>query len=428
MPVGAGKASTKLSWLFRRLRRRIWFRAAVLSLGGVVMVALAASASRFLSHEFDMDIGQDSVGTILEVMASSMLAVTTFSLTAMVTAYGSATQLATPRATQLLVSDTTSQNALSTFLGAFVFSIVGIIGLQTEVYGSQGRIILFGGTVLVVAVVVLTLLRWISHLSTFGRMSDVIDRVEDAAVQSMKAFVADPHLGGRPPVAIPEHAFAILPPATGYVNHVDMVALGRIAEDQGIVLHVVAVPGTLVHPARPLVHAEGTVGEAGEKALRNAFTIDRHRTFDQDPRLGLIALSEIGSRALAPATNDPGTAIEVLNAILRVLLLARDESSDGNAEEDLPRVHVARPDICDFIDDAFVALVREGAGEVEVAVRMTKTLAALREGLPQAREKLEAIAGALAANFAARQPSDSDDLIFSECVREQWPSLRSRSR
>ena len=43
-------------------------------------------------------------------------------------------------------------------------------------------------TVLLVALVVVTLLRWIAHLAAFGRMSDVIDRVEDAARSAMMTF------------------------------------------------------------------------------------------------------------------------------------------------------------------------------------------------------------------------------------------------
>ncbi len=123
------------SWILHRVIRQIWFRAAVISLLSIMLAILAGMITPYLPYTFGIEIGQQSVGTILQIMASSMLAVTTFSLTAMVSAYSSATQLATPRATQLMVSDPTSQNALSTFLGAFVFSMVGIVGLNTSAYG-----------------------------------------------------------------------------------------------------------------------------------------------------------------------------------------------------------------------------------------------------------------------------------------------------
>ncbi len=246
----------------------MWFRAVAISLASVALVILVGVIAPWLPYEFGGDMGQDSVGTILQIMASSMLAVTAFSLSAMVSAYSSATQLATPRATQLLMDDPTSQNALSTFLGAFVFSIVGIIGLQTGVYGHDGRIILFAATVLIVILAVVTLLRWIAHLTTFGRMADVIDRVEDAATKAMARFAADPHLGGRPAVPIPPGATPVTGNRTGYVTHVDVPALGRIAVRAGATIHVTVLPGSMVDPARDLIRIEGTVDDATRDDLR----------------------------------------------------------------------------------------------------------------------------------------------------------------
>ncbi|WP_431357193.1 DUF2254 family protein [Pseudomonas syringae] len=114
-----------------------------------------------------------------------MLAVTTFSLSTMVTAYGAASSGVTPRATTLVMEDTTTQNALATFIGSFLFSLVGIIALSTGVYGAQGRVLLFAATIVVVILIVYTLLRWIDHLSKLGRMGETIDLVEKAAIDAI---------------------------------------------------------------------------------------------------------------------------------------------------------------------------------------------------------------------------------------------------
>lgn len=408
------------SWILRRIVRKIWFRAAIISLLSVVLAILSGAIVPYLPYAFGADLGQDAVGTILQIMASSMLAVTTFSLTAMVSAYSSATQLATPRATQLLINDPTSQNALSTFLGAFVFSIVGIIGLQTHAYGSEGRIILFGATVLIVIWVVVTLLRWIAHITAFGRMSDVIDRVENAAAEAMTEFAAKPYLGGRPAIAVPATAQSIRGEETGYVTHVDVAALGAIATQRGIVIHVVVLPGAMVHPHRDLMRIEGTVDDALRTLLLRAFTIERHRSFDQDSRLGLIALSEIASRALAPATNDPGTAIEVLNALLRVLLNLPVDQPDTVETDDLPPVYLPRPSVEEMLTDAFRPILREGGQEAEVTIRLTVTLAALDAALPAAQPDIRALA-VHCLDRARRMMDDPDDLAaFEAAHRQHW--------
>ena len=410
------------SWILKRIVRQIWFRAAIISLLSIALAIVAGLVTPYLPYTFDADIGQRSVGTILQIMASSMLAVTTFSLTAMVSAYSSATQLATPRATQLMVSDPTSQNALSTFLGAFVFSMVGIVGLNTSAYGHDGRIILFAATVLMILLVVGTLLRWIGHITAFGRMADVIDRVEEAATEAMQDFAAHPYLGGQAPVAIPAEAVALSAPQTGYITHIDVATLGTIAGRHGLTVYVDVLPGTMMHPARTLLHVKGEANDAVRSALVKTFTIERHRSFDQDPRLGLIALSEIASRALAPATNDPGTGIEVLNALLRVFLTLRPSEARIDDKVETHPVHIGRPTMDDMLADAFGPILREGVQEVEVSLRLTATLAALHANLTDSQAAIERWAHRHAKRVATTITDPDDLTTFDAAYRKLWPA------
>src|SRR5690606_18319262 len=147
------------------------------TIAGIVLAMSAPLLSGLIPEGLSNAFGNDAAGTLLQILASSMLAVTTFSLTTMVSAYSTATQIGTPRSIQLLIADRTSQNALSTYVGAFAFSIVGIIALSIGVYSDSERAFLLLGTILVIAMVLVTLLRWISFLTIFGRMSDIIDRV-----------------------------------------------------------------------------------------------------------------------------------------------------------------------------------------------------------------------------------------------------------
>lgn len=413
------------TYILRRLLGKLWLRAALLSLGGVVLALLGAVLSPAIEQEIGVELGQDAVGSILSIMASSMLAVTTFSLTAMVSAYSSATQLGTPRATQLMLEDSTSQNALSTFVGAFVFAIVGIIALSTEVYGGDGRIILFAGTVLVVLLVVVTLLRWIGHITAFGRMADVIDRVETAACRAMRRFADDPWGGGRAAIAAPADSVPVTAPELGYVTHVDVAALGRVARD-GRVLHVEVAAGQLVHPARALVRVVGPIDEQSTEAIRNAFTIERHRAFDHDPRLGLVALAEIGGRALSPAVNDPGTAIEVLNAQLRVLSRLPADRDAPEDDDDRPAVHVHRPTQHEMLRDAFHPILRDGAGQAEVTIRLTKALATLADLQPHMRTALRDTAIHLCERVDAKQDDPREVAAFHRVHDRLWAGRGSQ--
>lgn len=369
-----------LASFFLRLGRQVWVRAALFTVIGIAIALVAGLVGPLLPFSISIDLGQNAVDSLLQIIATAMLTVSTFSVTAMVTAFSSATTTATPRSTPLLIADTTSQNAVSTFIGAFTYSLVGIVALSTGYYTEQGRTILFVGTLVVIAIVVFTLLRWISHLSTFGRMADVIDRVEQAATLTIQRHAASPALGARRLTTVPPGARAVHADDIGYVTHLDVATLDRLAEAHGLRVYVTAAPGRLADARTPLVRVEGEVDDATATALRGAFRLEHHRTYEQDPRFGVIALTEIGSRALSAATNDPGTAIEVIAALQRVL--AHAVTTEPDSEVRYPRVHIAPATLDEIVADAFRPLARDGAAQVEVQVRLQKCLASLAATAP----------------------------------------------
>lgn len=384
---------TRVRVFLTRMARAVWFRASMFSVGALALALAAGIAQPFLP-ELSINLGQGALDEILQILATSMLAVTTFSLTAMVTAYGSASQGATPRASQLLVADPTAQNVLSTFIGAFVFSMVGIVALSTGYYGPQGQAILFFGTLAVIAIVVAVLLRWIAHLGSFGRMADVIDRVETAACRTTGEYARRPSLGARVQDPDAVHGDPVRAGRAGYITHIELERMQSAAHAHDLTVHVRALPGSLVDTRTPLAFVEGDADEGARAAVAGAFHIESHRSFEQDPRIGVIALSEIASRALSPSTNDPGTAIDVLGALARVFEPILCTQADS--EIVYPRLTVHPVSLADLVEDAFRPLARDGAGMVEVGIRLQKTLAALSQlaGGPDRDVFVEAAASA----------------------------------
>lgn len=369
--------TSRWQWLLSLLTRRLWFRATLISLLAVGAALLSLVVSPYLPEGLSTGIGADSVDRILNIIATSMLAVTTFSLSTMVSAYSAATGNVTPRATKLLIEDTTTQNTLATFVGSFLFSLVAIITLSTGAYGERGRVVLFIVTILVVILIVVTLLRWIDYLLRLGRVGETTEAVERAAIEAMRARRRRPYLGGvgapheEPP---PAGSTAIYPDRIGYIQHIDMGVLESFARSNEASVHLAALPGAFVHRGRAIAHFVGRCDDDVADAIRGAFTVGNERSFDQDPRFGLCVLSEIASRALSPATNDPGTAIDVLGRTVRILGIWADAPE---TEVEYPRVHVPPLRLADLFDDVFSPIERDGAGIAEVQIRLQKTLQAL---------------------------------------------------
>ena len=376
---------SRLRWILSRLRRTLWIRVSLYALLGVA-AAVAATLANWLPWPLPIDISAEAIDSLLNVIASSMLAVTTFSVTALTSAYGSATSNATPRATRLLTEDDFIQSVLATFIGSFLFSIVGLVTLRVSVYGPQGRALLFVTTVLVIILIVLALLRWIHQLTKLGRVGDTIDRLEDATLRSMKARLDLPFLGGRP---LPDDAPggpAILSDQVGYVQFIDTATLSSLCEDRGIHLDIRVLPGTFLYHGSPLAVVQGEPpGEDLAREVRGAFTVANVRSFDQDPRFGVIALSEVALRALSPAVNDPGTAIDVIGRQVRLLTLWSEGWHKAELHKaEYPRLRVPPLRYDDICDDAFHLIARDAAGQIDVLIRLVKALDALRRIGPEA--------------------------------------------
>ncbi|MBW3549368.1 MAG: DUF2254 domain-containing protein [Proteobacteria bacterium] len=372
--------TTRLQWLSLQIVRRLWFRATAFSVMAVVTALLAAFVTPYIPADIPAKIGSDAVDALLGIIAASMLSVTIFSLSTLVSAYASATSHATPRATRLLSEDNTAQNALATFVGSFLFSLVGIIALQTGLYGERGRVVLYVVTLVVIALIVATLLRWIDHVSKLGRVGETTQRVEKAAARALRHRHQRPYLGGQPltdPRSRPDDALAICADRYGYVAHIDMSALHEIAGDGPARIFVDALPGSYVDTSRALAWLDGRHTPEAVAAVREAFTVGEVRSFDQDPRFGAAVLAEIASHALSPSLNDAGTAIDVLGRATRLLAIWAEPPPQDAGDIRYPRIHVPPILLADLFDDVFTPIARDGAGSVEVGIRLQKMLRVL---------------------------------------------------
>lgn len=213
-------------------------------------------------------------------------------------------------------------------------------------------------------------------------MNDTLDRVEAVALKALRARKENPFLGGQPlQGSIPPTARPIMAMTVGYVQHIDMAALATCANEMNARLWVEALPGTFVHRKSNILYVEGAELTT-EQASRicAAFTCAKTRTFDQDPRFGLIVLSEIASRALSPAVNDPGSAIAVIGRLVRIL---SEWETPVAIQVKHPAINVRGLAVKDLIDDAFRPIARDGAAMVEVQLRLHKALIALTLMCPE---------------------------------------------
>lgn len=372
------RSMSKWHWLWQRLTRKLWVRTSFFCVVAVITALASIFLKQYIPEDISRKVGADSVDRILQIIATSMLAVTTFSLSTMVAAYSAATSNVTPRSTQLLLEDRVAQNALSVFLGSFLYSIVGIIALTMGVYGESGRLVLFVVTILVILIIVTVLIQWVNYLTRLGRVSQTTDMVEKETNHAIASRRRNPYLGGMPLVSYTPHAshVAVRSDTIGYVQHIDVGALQAIAVANDMAIYVQRLPGAFNDAVLPLAVVSKQVSEEIVRKIIAAFSLGGDRSFDQDPRFGFVVLSEIASRALSPAINDPGTAIDVIGTGMR-LLAQWLSPNDEHPETEHENVYVPSIHTRDMLDDIFVPIARDGAAIIEIGIRLQKCYATL---------------------------------------------------
>lgn len=412
-----------IEFLVNRIAERLWVKPLLVSLLSVS----AAFAAKLLDvpsvAELAPPVEPETVEALLQIMASSMLLIATLAVTSMVSAYASASNAATPRSFALIVADDLSQNALSTFVGAFIFSIVALIALKSDYYGEGGRFILFTLTLLVFAWVLLTFVRWVDGIARLGRIGNTVDKIEAAAGAALQKRKKNPLLGGRPVPDSEPSGNIVFCNTIGYVQHIRMDELDKCAGKAGITVRVMALPGTFATPARALACFDGHAAADAEleSTIAKAFIVGDDRVYDDDPRFGLVVLSEIACRALSPAVNDPGTAIDIIGTFVRLFCEWGRTDETENATQDCQYKHVQVPGLVveDMFDDAFNSVSRDGAGMIEVVVRLQKALHAIA-CIKSDRLRTAAIACAEQSLERARQTLQFDRDIEAAMDAGRW--------
>ncbi len=372
---------SKTFFELRRISRILWVRIALILVLSVLAAFSAELFDPLIPDEFKDRFSAGATLPILTILANSMLAVTTFSVGVMVTSHRAIGNQTTPRIHRLLMEDTRTQTVLATFLGAFTYALVAIILYRAEYYSPAASVIIFVATVLVVVIVVVSILRWIDHLSDLSSLDHALSVAEDRARQTLDTHARYPTLGATSLSdlgQIPEGTDPVLAPTSGYLRFIDVEQLSEAAEEKGFKVYLTRLPGDTILEGQPMAQVINADEETCAELAKH-FALGRNRSPEQDPRYALQVLGETASKALSPGINDPGTAVEVIIRLER-RLWTWSHTEPAEEAETQASIYCCAFGPAELLETAFDGLMRDGAGQIEVLLRLQAALITLAEG------------------------------------------------
>lgn len=382
-----------------RLRGSLWFLPTVSVLAAVAAGAGLARVEVADDGPFSTILfggGVDGARGVLQVLAGSIVTVTsvTFSLT--VVALTTAASQYSPRVLRTFLRDRGNQVVLSIFLATFAYSLI----VLRTVTGADDGIDAFvpkaavSGALLLALASVAALVYFIHHITQSIRVESVLAKVESETLEAVAR--ADGGVGesgwDKSAWLPPGNAVPIPARRAGYIQALGTGALVELACEHDLRVSFRRGPGARLVGDEVLAWSWPEAGamtgeqtEAISEAVDEAVAVGSERTLQEDVAFGLRQLVDIAIKALSPSINDPTTAVAALGSLGTILgMLAREPLGprvyrDGG---DMPRVLVPGPTFPDYLDLAVAQIALYGASDRVLVAHLLGMLGTVREVAP----------------------------------------------
>lgn len=345
----------------------------------------SATSDRWL-NQWPRLFGVEAEGTrqMLSTLAGSMMTVMgiTFSMTLLALALASGQY--TSRILRNFMSSRVTQATLGVFAGIFAYCLV----VLRTIRGGSGEaefvpsLAVFFAFVLALGGVGV-LIYFIHHIATSIQASSIIASVARETIASIDRLFPE-RLGHAPDEdADPEQVLqssdartwhAVPAGVNGYIQGVDNNALLRLARDRKTVVRMERGIGAFV--VQNTVLASLALEDPPDKktieAFNAAYSIDRHRTVDQDPAFGIRQLVDMALKALSPGVNDTSTAVMCVDYLTAILaqLASRKFPASLRYEGGEPRVITITPTFEGLLAEAFDQIRGSAEGNIAIMARM----------------------------------------------------------
>jgi uncharacterized membrane protein len=357
--------------------------AAALALGE--LVPRAEGERDLLSLKLDPDTAR----TILSAEASGMIAFTglVVSIGVVVVQFGASQY--TPRLVSRFTRDPIVKHSLGIFIAPAIFALVSLRSIGRD--GSEVvPSLTIGVNMVLLIAAVLAFFALVSLLDLLRPRRVIAQMVGQAsrAIRQVYPFPLDKAprvdaIADAPVTAVVSHDGG-----SGVLSALDRARIVRAAARTGAVVEVAIGIGGYVPQGAPLFIVRGPVEGLDERELRRAAIVAEERTITQDPAFAIRAIVDIALRALSPAVNDPTTAVQVLDALDRMLIelsfrrLERGRISDRDGQL---RLVYPNPGWAEVLDLALTEIRHYGANSPQIARRMRALILGLIEQAPELR-------------------------------------------
>lgn len=388
--------TARLRKLLDQLGDTFWLVPGAMVLAAVLMANLMLKIDRsdvlptWLADEWLYNGGGTGARILLGAIASSAIGVagTVFSIT--IAALSLAAGQMGPRLLRNFTRDRGNQITLGAFLATFSYALLVLRSVRTQDEGSFTPHLALSVGVLMAFLCVATLVYFVDHMASRINVDTVVDLVSNDVRTAMDALTSDQSPAKPPPPAFWKNAVAIADPRAGYLQQLDTEGLADWAASHGTAISLLVRRGDFVFPGTPIAVMTVPV-EGADTAIRDATALNATRGSAGDAEYAVRQLVEVAVRALSPGTNDPNTALSVLDRLGAVLcdLTGLHLPSGVSLRDGRLALFVPCTSYQTYVDLMFHMIRQSAGGSTAVLIRLLQVLTAVASCEPDSDRRSE---------------------------------------
>lgn len=385
----------KLKQLWTNLRASLWLIPGAMIIVFITLaLVLIEVDSRFQSVWLNdyprlFGMGADGSRGMLTAIAGSMLTVATLAFSLVLNAVTQASGQYTPRIFRNFIRDRANQFVLGYFVSVFAYCLLVLrtirgadeIKFVPSLAVIVGLVLALGG--------IMALIFFFHHIADSLQITKIIENIVAETKKSIETLFPE-KLGEAATAeekeetrrAVEAKVWRKIPALrAGYVQNADADGLLEFAARNKVLLRMRLGIGqfagrgaTLAEIAPDIETADRqtSINKENVEEINGFFSLDRHRSIEQDVGFGIRQIVDIALKALSPGVNDTTTAVECIDNLGELVgeIAARKMPAKIRSKDDTPRVIVVAPDFEDYVGTAFDQIRISGTGNQAIFERL----------------------------------------------------------
>lgn len=261
----------------------------------------------------------ETARAILTTLIGGIISLTVFSFSMVMVVLNQASSNFSPRLLPNLVSNKKHQLILGVYIGTLLYFIfiliaIGAEGIESDSIGLSTMLAAIFGVVCVGLFVY-----FIHNISTAIQINNIIDRIYSSSSKSLEKSYEKQQSRVALRYSESNGFKSILSNKTGYFSGFYLNLMTENLKNSGYQFNILPYLNQHIYEGDVIAKVSEHLTDEEVKELLFCFTISTNRHDGDEGISGLIKLSEIAIKAMSPGINDPGTAIEAIVKLGKLL-------------------------------------------------------------------------------------------------------------